>query len=187
MLVNDDAWDRDLDNEEKLWIDRQYNRMLKSVDEYGIGSPSTCKRLRRNPEEFYVFNQNSDGTQIIEGAPCKLTSYWISFVYKHGGFPKKGHYVTRRQRFIYGEMSHLCGNRNCINPDHIVFESPRINRQRKRCHRIIRQYEEAYRGGRNRTTVKGAITVGTVRLKGGKWAKKNCQGAYDNPVTIIIQ
>ena len=84
MLVNDDAWDRDLDNEEKLWIDRQYNRMLKSVDEYGIGSPSTCKRLRRNPEEFYVFNQNSEKSKN----PSCWIRPWMRFIKKDIFFSK---------------------------------------------------------------------------------------------------
>ncbi len=43
----------------------------------------------------------------------------LSFLVSHGYLPKK--------------VSHLCHNSICINPDHLVEESQKINNQRKVC------------------------------------------------------
>jgi hypothetical protein len=36
-------------------------------------------------------------------------------------------------------ISHLCGTRNCCNPDHLILEAKRINDERTHCHFSMNQ------------------------------------------------
>ena len=39
-------------------------------------------------------------------------------------------------------ISHLCGTRNCINPDHLFLEAKKINDERTHCHFVLNTYLE---------------------------------------------
>lgn len=56
--------------------------------------------------------------------------------------PYKLAYLAQRKRNVPcgTEVSHLCGDTRCINPDHLVAESHRINTQRHKCHEVIRKW-----------------------------------------------
>lgn len=85
---------------------------------------------------------------LIIGSPCFLPT------------TKDGRYTTRRRKVAYGyqivafkkfgrnmlidataakrkddiSISHLCGTRNCCNPDHLVLETKTTNDERTHCH-----------------------------------------------------
>jgi len=42
-------------------------------------------------------------------------------------------YLARTGLGINGQASHLCDNRSCFNPDHIMDEPPQVNNSRKGC------------------------------------------------------
>lgn len=42
-------------------------------------------------------------------------------------------YLARTGLGINGQASHLCDNRACFNPDHIMDEAPQVNNSRKGC------------------------------------------------------
>lgn len=94
---------------------------------------------------------------LIEASPCYLPA------------TKDGRYTKNRRKVAYGyqivafrkfgrarlrpataaklkddiTISHLCGTRNCCNPEHLVLESKATNDERTHCHFSLKHAKDA--------------------------------------------
>lgn len=92
------------------------------------GACQGCVRAHGKNPQIRLDETNSGGNRVRLGL---VAASWLVF----------GPYRRRTRlwlwnKFLYREMSHTCGNggdRPCLNPAHIAFESPAANRFRLYC------------------------------------------------------
>ena len=148
--LEDGEWHRRLDAEERKWLKDRHKEMLDLSRKKGPGSQSPCHILRGGVRSKYTFH-NQQGQFISEGPP-RLTPQWIAFTMRNKRFPKFGYWSLKRAH-NKGEdddiedeeddicsLSHLCGEEDCIVPDHVIHELTEDNNDRIKCHAIIRKY-----------------------------------------------
>lgn len=135
---------RPLSSAEQQFVNEIWNRWHAThIDVYGPGNARKCLKLRR-----YKEINNRRGKHIANG-PQMLTPGWIGFLHTRRVLPTG-----------FGELSHQCGCKLCINGSTIVHEPKLINLERRECHRLIRRFEKAVRGTEDR--VDGMVTVDVV-------------------------
>ena len=140
-------------------IDNKYNKISRKVWKYGDNNNLIgveCWRVRN--------------TEKIEFNGQLYKKYAIGFMHHYRYNP----YLTINNPNNAKEISHCCGNVSnteeslCIRGEHMKHESSFYNKQRRKCHNYIREYQRKYNKYNNRTNKKftiqtrGTLTVGIV-------------------------
>jgi hypothetical protein len=87
------------------------------------GKNDSCKVVKLTPTKLGGYAQ----MHIQKGCP-KVLVHVLSFWIHKGAFPEEEG----------KDISHLCNTPLCINPDHLVRESTKINQKRKGCKGTIK-------------------------------------------------
>ena len=176
-------WLRDLTPDEASWTKKCYDAMALKAKASGYNSHDPCSRLR--PDRYDCSENNTEEQHLVGGPKRHLPPYWISFVNKHKKIPQlRPYYLAKVQAEarakaadlgvdekevaveppVYCELSHVCGDKSCIKPTHIVCEKETDNLDRyKYCHTLIRQWVEDNK--RNRLVqTRGLITAAAAGL-----------------------
>lgn len=105
------------------WLQVLNDRILNGTQEDNLVIGSPC---------FLLSNQK--GTLVIQ-------SKHVCFGYQLVAYRKFGrdrlYQVTASKRAEDMLISHLCGTRNCCNPDHLFLESKSVNDERTHCHFVM--------------------------------------------------
>jgi hypothetical protein len=141
-LLATQQW-RTLKPQEIAFVERVWRAHREKADLYGPANEHACVKLRR----FEVID-NRRG-QHIENGPAKLTPGWIGFLHYHKILP-----------IGYGQMSHQCGCKLCINGLSVFHEPKSVNLKRRMCHRAIKTFEKEVRNTEGR--VSGMVTMDIV-------------------------
>lgn len=145
-LLATQQW-RPLKPQEIASVERIWRAHREKADLYGPANESACIKLRR-----YKLIGNRRG-QHIENGPSSLSPGWIGFLHYHKILP-----------IGYGQMSHQCGCKLCINGLNVINEPKPVNLERRMCHRAIKTFEKEVRNTKGK--VSGMVTmdiVGAVR------------------------
>lgn len=114
---------------------------------------SNLSVLTNNSSEIEEWN-NEQSTKLqpvdglISGSPCFLPTAKDGRYTKHQRKVAYGYQIVAFKKFGRARLtpakasklrddltiSHLCGTRNCCNPDHLVLESKATNDERVHCH-----------------------------------------------------
>ena len=112
------------------------NKIYKNIYKYGgmkkkrktIISP--CIRMKKSK----IFLNE------ITKHPSTIRPYQIIYLIHTGHISNKNNNT---------EISHICGNKLCIEPTHMCIENKKKNLQRKTCHSKIKKYVKKYRNNKN--------------------------------------
>ena len=92
-----------------------HKRMMSNAKTTG---PKNCKVVNLTPTKEKGYAQ-----AFVKGSTTKVLAHVLSFWISKGSFdPTDGK-----------DISHLCHNPLCVNPDHLVREDKEINQRRKGC------------------------------------------------------
>ena len=136
------SWLRKLTPEEDTYFTDLHKLMVAKAEKRGQTAKDYCLVLKK--ERAYNLS-NRKKVKKYPGAPDKLPQYWIAFVKEHKMIPEHGNFTKgplgSNSTNPYCELSHVCGNRECIVSKHIVHEWKSTNTTRKVCHDYIREFE----------------------------------------------
>ena len=139
------TWLRKLTDEEDTYFTDLHKQMWTKAEKRGQTAKDYCMLLR--PKRAYNLS-NRKKIKKYPGAPDKLPQYWIAFVKEHKCIPKQHKRIPKSRKSKEEnsanpicELSHVCGNRECIVSKHIVHEWKSTNVSRKTCHYYIREFE----------------------------------------------
>ena len=111
----------------------KYQQLSRESNVNKFGDPEDpCLRLKNKNRKFktitreiYIDNQKHD---------IRLTKAAISFINKYQCYPNVDNYC----------ISHLCGNKLCIQANHMIIESQSNNGKRCKCHNYINAFIAKY-------------------------------------------
>ena len=170
-------WNRSLTKEERDWIQPLYTAMKDKATRCGVNSCDPCWLLDPDRNREYNldnrYKKKLKKQKYVKGAPHTLRQYWIAFVAKYNKFPQHGLY--KRSDPLYCELSHICGNKQCIAQSHIVHEFKSANRKRQSCHHFIRLVERNSRMDPG-LVVRDLINVATAQRVDSSIPDCKCHG-----------
>jgi hypothetical protein len=72
---------------------------------------------------------------------CYAYQFYAAIKFKLPDLEKVGAVKNSQNAMV---ISHLCGSRNCCNPDHMVLEPKCKNDERTHCHFVFRRYQQQF-------------------------------------------
>ena len=110
------------------------NKIYKNIYKYGINMKYPCIRMKKSK----IFLNK------ITKYPSTIRPHQIIFIINNG-------YIGNKNNNM--QISHICGNKLCIQYKHMCIENKKKNLQRKICHNKIKKYEKKYRNNKNIKTI----------------------------------
>ncbi len=100
-------------------INKTYERVMMKVKK---NSATGCSIVQLKPSKSKGYAQ-----AFVQGTNKKVLVHILSYWFSHGPFdPSDGK-----------DVSHLCHNPLCINPEHLIREDSLTNQRRKGCIRTV--------------------------------------------------
>jgi len=159
----------------------EYNRIKNGyTDNYGIGvaSKDWCYRINNSTirNDRKKWKQLSVCGKVQRLNPCKLgfVQYYQCVIDQ-----------TVDQNNVL-TISHVCGNKLCINGRHMRIETQSINVKRTTCHNKLIQFESEFRKN-NSINTKGKLIIENIMIaKGLNQGDNNYFKCTHNPVCFIM-
>ena len=145
-----------------------YNKLKRCAVRLGPGEDQ-CLHLRRTTQvKLTAVSKSATGSRVAaRPMRFKHLPYKLAYLKHTERSPPKG-----------TEISHFCGDKLCINPNHMTAESHQVNVQRHYCHEEIREWvKEQVNSGRQVSSGKH-----TYRTCG----KTVCAHGTDNECFVMI-